>query len=482
VSTFHIIKPAITAVSLRPKDASMYYRAQVTCDETISGHITAYGIAVKLQSMPGADFEETSLYTRMTEPLTSDSIFTGVLVSEVMKDGADNANRAERVVCANAYVTVEVNGQSHTYLASDTNSAASMSFKTLVGKANGIYRSLAEKQQTDINALYQKYKDLMTDGSWRVHNIMTANGDDALAGDKDGLKILMIGNSLSVDAGRMLSYVFATEGYDNVRISTMYKSGCKLWEHADFIANNEAAYTFYNNAYTDAAAVVADPSLAKPTTSNNKTLLYGLQQEDWDIIVMQQGSAQAAQVDTYNEDIRTIIDYVLENDKNPETRPAFVWNSIWGYPYNADELATNGATYVSLLKSNTGSTTADAATQIKMVDMITQAAKDRILTNDHFSYVIPSGTAFIHGCAALSNAVMYNDYIHASDLGRLMVSYVWYSAITGNPVKDLPDTIPAVLRRSGGDRAVTQAEEAALLDAIEKAFTAPFTMPEGFQN
>lgn len=482
VSTFHVIKPVITGVSLRPENASMYYSAQVTCDETISGYITAYGIAVQLQEMPGADFEATSLYSRMTKPLTPGNDFTGVLVREIMKDGALNADRAERMVYANAYVTVEVNGQSHTYLASDSNGAAAMSFKTLVGKANSIYRSLEEKQQTGINALYQKYKTVMTDGSWRVNNIMAANGDDALAGDKDGLKILMIGNSLSVDAGRMLSYVFATEGYDNVRISTMYKSGCKLYEHANFIRNNEAAYTFYNNAYTDSAAVVADPSLAVPKTASKKTLLYGLQQDDWDIIVMQQGSSQAAQADTYNEDIQTIIDYVLENDKNPETRPTFVWNSIWGYPYNADELAENGADYVTLLKRNTGSDTADAATQIKMVDMITQAAKDKILTNDNFAYVIPGGTAFIHGCAALSNAVMYNDYIHASDLGRMMVSYVWYSAITGKPVEDFPDVVPGVLRRSGADRAVTQAEEAALLDAIEKAFTAPYTMPEGFQN
>ena len=62
---------------------------------------------------------------------------------------------------------------------------------------------------------------------------------------------------------------------------------------------------------------------------------------------------------------------------------------------------------------------------------------------------IQSGTAFIHGCAALSNAVMYNDYIHASDLGRLMASYVWYSAITGKPVEDLPDTVPGVLPHNG---------------------------------
>jgi len=483
VSTFHIIKPIISEVTLRAENAAMYYSGRVICDETVAQYIQSYGVAVQLDEMPGKDFAETSFYTLSQEALPAGGSFNGILVKDIMKENADNGDRANRVVYANAYVTVEVGGQSHMYLASDSGSGAAMSLKTLVGKANAIFRSLQTQQQTAISGLYTAFKSTMTDGTWRVNNIAAANGDDVWADDEDGLKILMIGNSLSVDAGRMLSYVFAVEGYDNVRVSTMYKSGCKLYEHADFIANNEAAYTFYDNAYTDAAAVVANPSLAKPTTSANKTLLYGLQQDDWDIIVMQQGSSQAAQADTYNGDIQTITNYVLENDKDPGTKPIFIWNSIWGYPYNADELADTGATYVTLLLQNTGSDTADAATQIKMVDLITQAARDKVLTNDAFSYVIPSGTAFIHACAALSNEVMYNDYIHASDLGRMMVSYVWYSAITGKTVEDIPDAVPQALLRSGSaDRAVTANEKAVLLDCIAKAFAQPYTMPDGFQN
>ena len=182
--------------------------------------------------------------------------------------------------------------------------------------------------------------------------------------------------------------------------------------------------------------------------------------------------------ETYNEDIQTIIDYVLENDKNTATKPTFVWNSIWGYPYNAEELASNGSNYVTLLKRITGESTANAATQIKMVDMITQAAKNKILTNENFAHVIPSGTAFIHACQQLDNTTMYNDYIHASDLGRLMISYVWYSTITGKPVENVVDAIPAVLMRdSAVDRAVTAEEKAVFLDCVARAFADPYTMP-----
>lgn len=483
VSTFHVIKPVVSEVTLRAEDAAMYYSGQVICDEIVAQYIQSYGVAVQLDEMPGQGFAETSFYTQEQATLAAGGSFNGILVKNIMKENAENGDRADRVVYANAYVTVKVGDQTHTYLASDSGNDAAMSLKTLVGKANAIFRSLNTQQQTAISGMYADFKTTMTDGTWRVNNIAAANGDDVWAEDEDGLKILMIGNSLSVDAGRMLSYVFAVEGYDNVRISTMYKSGCKLYEHADFIASNEAAYTFYDNAYTDAAAVVANPALAKPTTSSNKTLLYGLQQDDWDIIVMQQGSSQAAQADTYNEDIQTITNYVLENDKDPSTKPIFIWNSIWGYPYNADKLADAGDTYVTLLLQNTGSSTADAATQIEMVNLITQAAKNKILTNDTFSYVIPTGTAFIHACAALSNEVMYNDYIHASDLGRMMVSYVWYSAITGKAVEDIPNAVPKALLRSGSaDRAITANEKAVLLDCIAKAFAEPYTMPNGFEN
>ena len=480
VTTFHMIKPVVDAVSLRGSAAGMYYSGKVICDETLASYVTAYGIALRTDSMPGEDFQSSSMYTRQTAAMTPGAHFYGVLVKDVLKENADNDFRAETVVYANAYVTVQIGEKTQTYLASDSGNAAGVSFKYVVNKTNAIYRTLDNAQKEAFNGLYTKYSAEMADDTWHTHNVAQACGEEAYA---DGVKILMIGNSLSVDAGRMLSYVFALEGYDNVRVSTLYKSGCKLYEHVSFLKNNEAAYTFYDNQYTDAAAVVADPALAKPTTKANVTMLEGIEEDDWDIIVMQQGSAQAGLEETYNEDIQTIIDYVLTKDPTPETKPIFIWNSIWGYPYNADELASTGATYVTLLKNITGETTANAATQIKMVDMITQAAKNKALTNENVSYVIPSGTAFIRACAALGNNVMYNDYIHASDFGRLMVSYVWYSAITGKTVTALPDAVPGVLHRTNnGDRPITTEEKAILLDCINQAFTDPYTMPEGFQN
>ena len=482
-ATFHVIKPVISGVNLRGNAAGIYYDAKMVCDDTLAQYIKNCGIAVQLDSMPGLNFKNTSMYTEQTIPENADRSFNGVLVKNILKENADNNTRAERVIYANAYVTVEIGGQTKTYLSSNSGNGAAVNLKEVVRVTNAIFRSLNNTQKTTVIGMYNSFKTDMTNGTWHVGNIAKANGEALY---EDGVKILMIGNSLSVDAGRMLAYVFAQEGYDNVRVSTLYKSGCKLWEHADFLRNDTAAYTFYNSQYTNAKDAVADPASVKPTTVSNKTMLYGIQQEDWDVIVMQQGSAEAALANTYNEDVNTIVDYVLANDKNPDTKPVFMWNSIWGNPYNAGVLSTNtdgtpttnatGA--INTIKKVTGSATVDPAAQIKMVDLITQAAKTKILTNDQFDYIIPSGSAFINGCAQLSNVVMYHDYIHASDLARLMVSYVWYSTITGNEVTDMVNTIPGALTRSGAaDLAVTEAQERVFLECICGAFANPYAMP-----
>lgn len=479
-ATFHVIKPVISGVNLRGNAAGIYYDAKMVCDDTLAQYIKNCGIAVQLDSMPGLNFKNTSMYTEQTIPENADRSFNGVLVKNILKENADNNTRAERVIYANAYVTVEIGGQTKTYLSSNSGNGAAVNLKEVVRVTNAIFRSLNNTQKTTVIGMYNSFKTDMTNGTWHVGNIAKANGEALY---EDGVKILMIGNSLSVDAGRMLAYVFAQEGYDNVRVSTLYKSGCKLWEHADFLRNDTAAYAFFDSVYTLSKEATFDEGCLLPKRTPGYTLKNGIEEDDWDIIVMQQGSGEAPLADTYNEDIETIIDYVLEHDKNPATKPLFFWNSIWGYPYNAEVFEAKEeddySSYVTLLKRLTGENTADAATQIKMVDMITQAARTKILTNGRFDRIIPSGTAFIHGCAKLSNQAMYNDYIHANDLGRLVVAYVWYSTITGNEVTDMVNTIPGELRRSvKTDLQVTQTEEDVLVACIADAFAKPYIMPD----
>ena len=174
VFTFHKIKPIISGVNLRPESASMYYSGKVFYDESLARYIKDYGVAVQLREMPGEDFANTAFYTRTEGAPVSGDSFNGMLVKNIMKENADNSTRAAMPIYANAYVTVEVDGQTHTYLSSVSESAASMSLKEMVSRINTRYRYLDDMQKATINGLYTKFKNAMNDGTWKINYIVAA--------------------------------------------------------------------------------------------------------------------------------------------------------------------------------------------------------------------------------------------------------------------------------------------------------------------
>ena len=86
----------ISNVSLRPGNAGIYYTAAFLADEVLLAELET-GVAVSLVDMPNADFAEDAdtLYTKGT---------TGVLVSNILKGDADDADRAIMDIYAASYV------------------------------------------------------------------------------------------------------------------------------------------------------------------------------------------------------------------------------------------------------------------------------------------------------------------------------------------------------------------------------------------
>ena len=86
----------ISGVSLRPGSAGIYYTATFLADEVLLGELET-GVAVSLADMPGADFEtdEDTLYAKGTH---------GVLVQNILRGDADDADRAIQDIYAAAYV------------------------------------------------------------------------------------------------------------------------------------------------------------------------------------------------------------------------------------------------------------------------------------------------------------------------------------------------------------------------------------------
>ena len=493
VTTFHLIRPVITGVSLRPSCAGLYYTGKVNCDSALAEYVTSYGVALSTDAMPALGFAK-SLYTAEEKALDPNGKFNGVLVTDILNGGSADAENALKKIYANAYVTVKIGDQEKTFLSSNSGNAADLSIQKVLRKVNnGAWRKLSEAQKNGVKELYEKYKELMSGEGWKLYNIQAyANGDTHVKSD---LKILMIGNSLSVDAGHMLAHIAKTEGAESIHIGTLYYSGCTLSQHVDFLTHDQAVYRYYDSGFDNPDSATYDKGSLIPKTTEKYTMKMGIEKDAWDIIVMQQGVFEAGNAESYNEDMQTIMDYVRAYCRNPDA--VFVWNSIWAGPVDPVMVgkATNGkgpesSTYESNYKKNVGYATdkgLDENAQNIFFAKIIDAVTSKVETNSNYVYWIPSGTAMQNALSSeLGDQDLYRDYIHASDLGRYIYSYMWYCALTGmefTGVKE--DEIPYEIRYIKKDDQSEvdpppEGEGYALTDELKRIIT--WSIQKAFEN
>ena len=332
----HRIELKIAAVSIRPRSAGVYYTAELNCDDTLKAAFQAAGVAVSLDAVPGFDYATESLYTKI-DTLT-DSEFTGVLINEILKDGENNDQRGNMTIYANAYAAFTVEGQTVTVLADPYNvgltkgnflpghTYTAYSLNDVMQALDLRWRKLDDAtRQRVLDQLYNAYDGVMQD--WNLRFI-----DSHVTGEPvKSLKVLTIGNSLSVDAGHMLGYICKLEGMESVRIGTLYYGGCTQQQHARFLTNNTAEYRWYDTNIedlqnADIADTVPEVSMKK---ADQITLYEGLVMDDWDIIITQQGVWQAGMPETHEEDLDTVLAYVRKHATNPNA--IIMWNMIWAW-------------------------------------------------------------------------------------------------------------------------------------------------------
>ena len=283
------------------------------------------------------------------------------------------------------------------------------------------------------------------------------------------LKILTLGHSLAVDCGHMLNRVAAAEGYDSLKIGTLYYSGCPLPKHVEYLTNNSPEYNLY---------ISESKTPDQPTNiTNGVTMEYALRFDYWDIVIMQGGVFEIAEKATYtNGNIKTIQNYVLEKCLNPNVK--FAWHMPWApptdntlrdqYPYE------NNTYYTSYLPYGDDRTT--------LYKSIVNCVKDCIETDDTFQFVIPTGTTMENALSSyLEETDLHRDYVHATDLARVMISYVWYCKLLGvEELKEVKmDTIPMAFFKSTEatqDRVLTDAEKTIILEAVNNTLKSPYEM------
>ena len=267
------------------------------------------------------------------------------------------------------------------------------------------------------------------------------------------LKVLAIGNSFSQDAMQMLYEIATKEGYDEVVLGNLYDAGCTLKGHVENLTKNAEAYGYQFN------------STGRWVSKSNATLEYGLKAQDWDIITMQQGSPDSGLVETYNEDIQTIVDYVNQNKTNPDAK--LYWHMTWAYPQSS-----NQEVFFTKYSCN----------QMTMYNMIVDSVKEKVVPNQAFAGVLPSGTAIQNARTSYLGDHLNRDGYHLNDLGRVIAGYTWFSMLTGKTLDTVAlDKVPTNLTKSYellGDMPITEGERLVIAEAVKNAIANPFVVTQ----
>ncbi|MBQ3549399.1 MAG: DUF4886 domain-containing protein [Clostridia bacterium] len=225
------------------------------------------------------------------------------------------------------------------------------------------------------------------------------------------LKVLALGNSFSVDAMEYLWDIANNAGVENIVLGNINISGCSLDMHWDNIVNDTTV------------------SYKKNTTGTWKgkrsTVAEVLADEEWDIISLQQNSANSAFPDTYGN-LNNLVNYISVCEPNAR----IVWHLTWSYQH------TSKKEFFKEFDRD----------PIKMYNAIVSTYKEKVEPCELITSVTPSGTAVQNLRSSYIGDTITRDGFHMSySYGRYIIGLTWFAALTGGNVDDvtwLPSDYP----------------------------------------
>ena len=99
-------------------------------------------------------------------------------------------------------------------------------------------------------------------------------------------------------------------------------------------------------------------------------------------------------------------------------------------------------------------------------------------------YLIPSCTAIENALTSyLEEVDLHRDYVHMSDLGRVITSYLWYCTLAGiDQLEEVKlDAIPVAFFKSTKgttDRVLTDLEKAIIVESVNNALANPLQVTQ----
>lgn len=266
------------------------------------------------------------------------------------------------------------------------------------------------------------------------------------SGDDGVLKILAIGNSFSEDALTYLYTIARKSGFEHVVLGNCFISGGTMEQHWNNVLSGTKC-TFQKRDDTGSQNL-------------SRTLQSCIENENWDVITLQQGSGSSGMPDTYEPYLTQLLDYVDEYKTNPDAKIG--WHMTWAYQQDS--------THNEFPKYDSD--------QMTMYNAIVKTVQDKVIPTDRFDFIIPSGTAVQNMRTSYIGDNLTRDGYHMSKvLGRYVVGLTWFRAVTGLSVDEL-EWIPD----PNGNDQVTPAAESAAKEAVNKAIAVPFSVTKSSFN
>ena len=211
------------------------------------------------------------------------------------------------------------------------------------------------------------------------------------------MKILAISNSFGVDGTRYL-YGIARAAGDNFKVVTLYIGGCSLYRHYRNMLSEENAYSLYLNGIDSGFKV---------------SLKEALLSDEWDIVTLQQVSAQAGRDDSYHPFLEELSAYA----KKLAPKAKQYMYMTWSYPKESERIIKAG--YESREE------------MVADIERGVHAAAKSV--NAHG--IIPALYA-MNALYEQKGDDTYRDRFHANlGYARYMLASVWYMTLTGKDIE-----------------------------------------------
>lgn len=463
--SFHRIDLQIHTMTLRPDQAGVYYKSNFAGDEIVAANVSRYGVALSIKAIPSAENIKTacatSYFTNFSAGNNGEG--TSTLLKNVMKTTntqAVNEAQSKMPIYGRAYIQT-CDG---TYIFGESVSRNLQQQAEQVA-TDAVWNELTDAQVDASVLMYRKYTPIMR--KWNVTNIESAIvfREGKALNDGKTLKVLALTSSFGLNTTQLLYDVAVAEGYapENVIVGRLYASGCTLEKHLAH-APNKGLYQ-YSKVTGDPTKTDNPGVMQTLIKEGNATLLDGLLDEDWDIIFMQQGAAQAPQLGTYKDYIDQFRAIVDEYKPNKEAR--FVWNMLWGYQSDSTI-----SPFPTTFKGD----------QMYMYQCNIDAVMEKVIPRTDYDRIIPTGTVIQNARGAVFGDHLCRDTYHLNNYGAIMAAYGLFSVITGQEVTDIRVDAVTVSATNGIGGALkiteplTDEEKAAMVESVNNALKNPFAV------